>query len=190
MANCPASRPSLTTGQPAPKVSTTAICSSTLNMSRMLLGWNSAKLSAQSPPCSRKALPAATAARRSFEPPRLAGKDQRRKAMQCLLDAGECGFVGITRHLPDRQAAPAVGRPSHYLAFVRMVTHHLRGWRPLHHRRHSDQREPETRKPPRSGGFGKTRKRDPRPPSCTGGTKIARVWQGPHRALTVAMTAR
>ena len=32
-------------------------------MSRMLLGWNSAKLSAQSPPWSRNALPAATSAR-------------------------------------------------------------------------------------------------------------------------------
>ena len=33
---------------------------------------------------------------------------------------------------------------------------------------------PETRKPPRSGGFGENANAIPRPPSCTGGTKIAR----------------
>src|SRR5215469_10537710 len=38
------------------------------------------------------------------------------------------------------------------------------------------QSEPETRKPPRVGGFGNTRERDPRPPSYTGGNKIA--WFG------------
>ena len=46
-----------------------------------------------------------------LEPPRLAGEDEGRKAMQGFLDAGECGFVGISRDLTDREAAPAVGGP-------------------------------------------------------------------------------
>ena len=50
LANWPAIRPTFTTGKAAPKVSTTAICSSTRKVSRMLLALNSAKLSAQSPP--------------------------------------------------------------------------------------------------------------------------------------------
>ena len=57
LANWPAMRPTLITGQAAAKVSTTAICSSTRKVSRMLSAWNSAKLSAQSPPWSRKARP-------------------------------------------------------------------------------------------------------------------------------------
>ena len=52
-----------TTGMAAPNVKTTAICSRTRNVSRMLSGWNSAKLSAQSPPWRRKASPLATRAR-------------------------------------------------------------------------------------------------------------------------------
>ena len=56
-ANCPAMRPTFTTGIPAAKFSTTAICSSTRKVSRIVLVLNSAKLSAQSPPWSRKASP-------------------------------------------------------------------------------------------------------------------------------------
>ncbi len=59
-------RPIFTTGHLAPKVSTTAICSMTLNVSRMLSAENSPKLSAQSPPCSRKARPSETAASSRF----------------------------------------------------------------------------------------------------------------------------
>ncbi|MCY1484215.1 hypothetical protein D9M68_178040 [compost metagenome] len=55
-------RPTFTTGQPAAKVITTAICSSTLKVSRIFAAENSAKLSAQSPPCRRKARPAVTSA--------------------------------------------------------------------------------------------------------------------------------
>ena len=66
MANWPAMRPTFTTGQAAPKVSTTAIWSTTRKVSRMLSGWNSAKLSAQSPPWSRKESPAATLASARF----------------------------------------------------------------------------------------------------------------------------
>src|ERR1700682_4554518 len=45
-------------------------------------------------------------------------------------------------------------------------------------------RDPETRKPPRWGGFGETtRLRDPRPPACTSGTKIASNGAGRKPAL-------
>ena len=66
LANCPAMRPIFTTGSEAPKVSTTAICNSTRNVSRMVLAVNSEKLSAQSPPCSTNALPSAASARCAF----------------------------------------------------------------------------------------------------------------------------
>src|SRR5579862_5252674 len=46
-----------------------------------------------------------------LQPPRLAGEDQRREALQHLLDAAERGLVGIAGNLPDRQAAPAHGGP-------------------------------------------------------------------------------
>jgi hypothetical protein len=55
-------RPTLTTGEEPAKVSTTAIWRNTRKKSRMLLAPCSAKLSAQSPPCSRKASPAPTRA--------------------------------------------------------------------------------------------------------------------------------
>jgi hypothetical protein len=56
-------RPTFTTGRSAANVSTVAMLRKTQNVSRILLALNSAKLSAQSPPCSRNALPSATAAR-------------------------------------------------------------------------------------------------------------------------------
>src|SRR6516225_12193625 len=58
------------------------------------------------------------------------------------------------------------------------VIHHLQGWKLLHLRRHSDQQEHETRKPPLGAASGKTRKRDPMPPACTGGSKIASSGRG------------
>ena len=60
LANWPAMRPTFTTGLPPAKVSTTAICRIRRKVSRMLSARNSLKLSAQSPPCSRKASPLAT----------------------------------------------------------------------------------------------------------------------------------
>ena len=60
LANCPAARASLTTGSAAPYVSTVAICSMILRLSRMRGAVRSRKLSAQSPECSRKPRPAAT----------------------------------------------------------------------------------------------------------------------------------
>ena len=59
-------RPIFTTGSDAPNVSTTAICSSTRNVSRMTLAVKSEKLSAESPPCSTNALPSAASARCAF----------------------------------------------------------------------------------------------------------------------------
>ena len=66
LANWPAIRPIFTTGMPAPKVSTTAICSSTRKESRILSAWKSANASAQSPPWSTKPRPAQTSASRSL----------------------------------------------------------------------------------------------------------------------------
>ncbi len=66
LANWPAMRPTFTTGLPPAKVSTTAICRIRRKVSRMLLALNSLKLSAQSPPWSRKALPSATSPSRPF----------------------------------------------------------------------------------------------------------------------------
>jgi hypothetical protein len=59
-------RPIFTTGTLLPKVSTTAICSNTRKVSRMMLAVKSSKLSAQSPPCRTKARPSATRAREAF----------------------------------------------------------------------------------------------------------------------------
>ncbi len=57
MANWPAIRPTLTTGCCAPNVSTTAIWRKARKKSRILSAPCSRKLSAQSPPCSRKPFP-------------------------------------------------------------------------------------------------------------------------------------
>ena len=81
-------RPSPPATPPA-KVSTTAICRNTRKKSRMLLAPCSAKLSAQSPPCSRKASPAATRASARLQLARLACKNQRRKGRELLLDVGQ-----------------------------------------------------------------------------------------------------
>ena len=62
LANCPAILPTLTIGRFVPEVSMIAICKITRNVSRILSAWNSEKLSAQSPPCSKKPLPSATSA--------------------------------------------------------------------------------------------------------------------------------
>src|SRR3984893_5700734 len=59
-------RPTFTTGDAAANVITTAICRNTRKKSRILLAPCSAKLSEQSPPCRRKASPAATRASAFF----------------------------------------------------------------------------------------------------------------------------
>ena len=64
-------------------------------MSRMLLGWNSAKLSAQSPPWSRNALPFGDAREIGGQVARLAGEDQRRDRMaSCSVAASSAAASG------------------------------------------------------------------------------------------------
>src|SRR5271165_7512319 len=71
-----------------------------------------------------------------LEAPGLAGKNQRRKPVQRFLDAGERRLVGITRNLPDRQTAPAVGRPrSGHLTIPPRDFSHLRATLVMHHLR-------------------------------------------------------
>ena len=65
----------------------------------MLLAPCSAKLSAQSPPCSRKASPAATLRERLLQVARLAGKNQRRKASRAASRRRRAPRVRIIRHL-------------------------------------------------------------------------------------------
>ena len=77
----------------------------------MLLAPCSAKLSAQSPPCSRKASPAATRRQRPLQVARLAGEHQRRKGRELRLDLGQRLRIGIFGHLQHRLGAPAIGRP-------------------------------------------------------------------------------
>ena len=97
LANWPAMRPIFTTGTPAPKVSTTAICSRTRNVSRMMLAVKSAKLSAQSPPCSTKALPSATGP----APPSAAAPRRRRPA----ADSGAGAHIAPSAASPHSPAS-------------------------------------------------------------------------------------
>src|SRR4051795_5055911 len=62
LAYCPATRPTLTTGTLAPYVRTTAICSRVRVVACRCGSVLRSKVSAQSPPCSRNALPWATSA--------------------------------------------------------------------------------------------------------------------------------
>jgi hypothetical protein len=71
----------------------------------------SAKLSAQSPPCSRKASPAATLRERLLQLARLACKNERRKAGELLLNRLQGCLVRIFRNLLDGLCPPALGRP-------------------------------------------------------------------------------
>ena len=57
LAYCPAIRPTRITGFLSPAVSTSDICSRILSFWTIISDWHSSKLSAQSPPCNRKALP-------------------------------------------------------------------------------------------------------------------------------------
>ena len=65
LTNCPAIRPTLTTGSVAPYVSTAAICSMILSFSRIVIAENSWNDSTQSPAWSRNARPSATLASES-----------------------------------------------------------------------------------------------------------------------------
>jgi len=114
LTNCPANLPTLTTGSAAPKVSTTAICNSTRNVSRMLSGWNSAKLSAQSPPCSKNASPPATRPNWRFKlraSPANTKGGMRRSRASTLSSAAWSGYAGTCKIGFPRQLSGA-----HFLA--------------------------------------------------------------------------
>ena len=72
---------------------------------------NSANDSAQSPACSRKALPAATCASEAIERARLAGKDQRGQGGELLQDPLEIVRVGPLGLLRGGEVAPALRAP-------------------------------------------------------------------------------
>ena len=111
----------------AGKVSTTAICRKTRKKSRMLSAPCSAKLSAQSPPCSRKAWPLATSAERSFRSRASPAKTSGGKVASCSSTSANACRSGIVRHLRNRLCAPAVGRPTighhHYSNDLRRLIH-------------------------------------------------------------------
>src|SRR5205085_2567113 len=125
-----------------------------------------------------------------LQPPRLTGKDQRRKPAQSLLDPGEPSLVRITRHLPDRQTAPAVGGPSFAHTGGRSAHASPPRLEVAHHRRHSDQQEHETRKPPRWGGFGINAQARSWAAYIYRRYQNRANWQEPRTALTCSITAR
>src|SRR3990170_1370496 len=86
LANCPAMRPTFTTGWPPANVMTTDIWRNTRKKSRMLSAECSAKLSAQSPPWSRK-------------------------AGQALFHDRKFLGIGIVRHLHKGEFPPAIRCP-------------------------------------------------------------------------------
>ena len=68
-------------------------------------------------------------------------------AVVLTYGAGCRGTMLRSCHNPSTRSSRALG--------AALVMHHLRGWKPLHHRRRSDQQEHETRKPPRWAASGK-----------------------------------
>src|SRR5262249_50871199 len=99
-------RPTFTTGEAAANVITTAICKNTRKKSRMLLAPCSAKLSAQSPPCSRKASPAPTRASAFLRLRASPAKTSGGKLASCAsTSASACvsGYSGICTTGLERQ---------------------------------------------------------------------------------------
>ena len=84
----------------------------------MLSAVNSAKLSAQSPPCRRNASPRDGLGELGLQLARFAGEDERRIGRELRLDGPQLGLVGIVGHLHPRTLPPV-------------------GFLPLAHRRHS-----------------------------------------------------
>ena len=112
MANWPAMRPTFTTGEPAAKVSTTAICRNTRKKSRILLAPMLGKAFGAIAALQQESLAARDPRKLLLQLARLAGKNQRREGRELLLDAGKRRRVRIIRHLRDRLSAPALGRPT------------------------------------------------------------------------------
>jgi hypothetical protein len=99
-------RPSFTTGTCPPKVSTTAICSSTRKVSRMTFAVKSEKLSAQSPPCSTKASPARRRPSFFFSARASPAKTSGGYLDKLRFHRVQRLRVGIIRHLDARAVAP------------------------------------------------------------------------------------
>ena len=77
-------------------------------MSRIPLAVVAAKVSAQSPPCSRNASPAATDGQPFAQGANLVGGDQRRRGIQ-LVDGGrQLGRIRPARLLRRREVAPGI----------------------------------------------------------------------------------
>src|SRR5579872_5020218 len=106
LANWPATRPTLMTGEEPAKVSTTAIWRNTRKKSRMLLAPCSAKLSAQSPPCNRKASPAVTLANAFFRLRASPAKTSGGNVASCASTSAKArasGYSGICFTGRERQ---------------------------------------------------------------------------------------
>ena len=108
LANWPAIRPIFTTGIDAPYVSTTAICSTVLTRLRICSAVAPANVSAQSPPCSRNARPAAARAEPIAQLIHLTGEDERRQRGDFGGHRGNGVGVGPVGLLLDRERAPVV----------------------------------------------------------------------------------
>src|SRR5205823_14207562 len=131
-------RPTFTTGEEPAKVSTTAICRNTRKKSRILLAPCSAKLSAQSPPCSRNASPAATRASAFFRLRASPAKTSGGNVASCAstsanaLASGYSGIciTGLVRqlsgvHRSDMTLTPAAKTATYRGRVKRRVIHRL-----------------------------------------------------------------
>ena len=99
-------RTTLMVGIWPPKVRTTAICSMSRNVSRMLLAPKSLKLSAQSPPCRRNARPMAASPSRSSSfrtSPANTSGGEAASARSLASSAARSGYSGICRAGRARQ---------------------------------------------------------------------------------------
>ena len=111
LANCPAARASLTTGSAAPYVSTVAICSMILRLSRMCGAERSRNDSAQSPTWSRKPCARGDAGQRPAQLPRLTREHERRQRAQLREDRVDRGGIRPVGLLVRRKGAPGVRAP-------------------------------------------------------------------------------
>ena len=94
-------------------MSTTAICSIVFTRLRIWSAVAPAKVSAQSPPCSRNASPRAARASRVAQDVDLAREDERRQRRDLGGCRGDGLGVGPLRLLLDRQRPPIVETGDH-----------------------------------------------------------------------------
>ena len=112
MANWPATRPTLTIGDAAANVMTTAICRKTRKKSRMLSAGMLAEAFSAIAALEQEGLAGGGAAQRALQFARLARKDERRIARELALGLRQRAEVPIDRRLLDRLRPPAVGGPT------------------------------------------------------------------------------